>query len=66
LNESKSAQFGLAVGVVVSLLMGEGVVKLVSGSGVDDMAGVLDEGVSDVVPPPHTQHACLAVVLLDP
>jgi len=54
--------------VVVTL--GEGVVRLVSGSGVDEMAGVdvLDDDTFDVLlpPPPHTQHACLAVVLLDP
>jgi len=59
--------------VVVTLAAG--VVRLVSGSGVDEMAGVdvLDDDTFDVLlppppppPPPHTQHAWRAVVLLDP
>ena len=49
---------------------GEGVVRFVSGSGVDEMAGVdvLDDSgaVNDVLPPPHAQHATAAVLLFEP
>ena len=69
----RSAHEGSTNGVgaaVVVALEGMGVVKLVSGSGDDEMAAVelvLEDGANkDVLPPPHTQHAIDAVVSLDP
>lgn len=60
----------VGAGVVVAL-EGMSVVKLLSGSGDDEMAAVeLELDVaganSDVLPPPHIQHATDAVVSLDP
>ena len=57
-------------GVVITLV-GDGVVELLSGSGDEEMAAVelvLDVAgaSSDVLPPPHTQHATAAVVSLEP